>query len=101
LPRTIGRDFRRLLEDGIRTQCLRHCNGDEFGRKRKSKLKYIKIIYLCNKILQIKCHKYFPDLMEVMRYERIIIKCVQQAEFPVHTRRTFLVQENKVAIFSF
>lgn len=36
--------------------------------------------------------------MEVMRYERIIIKCVQQAEFPVHTRRTFLVQENKVCI---
>ncbi|XP_059482011.1 receptor-type tyrosine-protein phosphatase beta-like isoform X2 [Neocloeon triangulifer] len=42
---------------------------------------------------KIKCHKYFPDLRETIRYERVAVKCVLQADFPVYTRRTFLVQK--------
>ncbi|XP_059480818.1 receptor-type tyrosine-protein phosphatase eta-like isoform X2 [Neocloeon triangulifer] len=42
---------------------------------------------------KIKCHKYFPDLRETIRYERVAVKCILQADFPVYTRRTFLVQE--------
>ncbi|XP_065347405.1 receptor-type tyrosine-protein phosphatase eta-like isoform X2 [Cloeon dipterum] len=40
-----------------------------------------------------KCHKYFPDMRETIRYEMVAVKCVLQADFPVFTRRTFLVQE--------
>lgn len=45
---------------------------------------------------QTKCHKYYPELRETMRYERVAVKCIQFAEFPVYTQRTFLVQETNV-----
>jgi protein tyrosine phosphatase len=48
------------------------------------------------KFQQTKCHKYYPELRETLRYERVAVKCIQFAEFPVYTQRTFLVQETNV-----
>jgi tyrosine-protein phosphatase non-receptor type 4 len=45
---------------------------------------------------KVKCHKYFPDLRETMRFERIAVKCTLHADFPVYTKRNFIIQETSV-----
>jgi protein tyrosine phosphatase len=45
---------------------------------------------------KVKCHKYFPGLTETMRLERIAVKCTSHSDFPVFTKRTFIIQETHV-----